>query len=342
MRSPELALELRTTRPAASPELRERVLSVAARAESPRRRRMALPPLRRLALVAAVATAVVAVSGALVYGLAESGGPGRRGPTALERAGENDRLPAHVTRSAPARGVLVDPGAKQALATPRSVAVPVTRSRLQQYGAALSVQVRDRAELSDATKRAMRVARLLGGYVAYTRYSAPTRGRGAASLVVRVPIDRVGDAVAEYSALGTILAQNVTVRDLTKAVAEQAKEIARLRAEIATLEAGGVTASERPRLAADTARLDYLTKRRRATVRRAQLARVVLELTTKPKAAAAPASRFHRTIAGAGGVLVREFELLLYAFVVAGPLLLLGGALIGAGRMRDRRLFERS
>jgi len=44
----------------------------------------------------------------------------------------------------------------------------------------------------------------------------------------------------------------------------------------------------------------------------------------------------------AGGVLLREGEILLYALIVAGPLLLLGAAFIAAGRLRDRRLFERS
>jgi hypothetical protein len=89
------------------------------------------------------------------------------------------------------------------------------------------------------------------------------------------------------------------------------------------------------------ARLDYLTKRRTATVRRAQLARVALELTTKKEAAAA-SGRFDRTMSDAGRVLLREAEILLYGLIVAGPLLLLGAAFIATGRLRDRRLFQRS
>jgi hypothetical protein len=328
VQSPELTLELRAARPAAPDELRERVLAVAAQAEPARERRR--PSFRRLALVAAASAAVVAVSGALIYGVANSGSPER----------QNAHRPA-VTDRAGAGTLLDDPAAKQALTPQRAAALPRTPSRLQQYAASLSIRVLDRTKLSDATKRAMRVARLLGGYVSYTRYSAPSHGRGAALLVVRVPIDRVDDAIGEYSDLGTILAQNVSILDVTKAVEEQAKEIARLRADIARLETGGVTADERARLDAEKARLDYLTKRRNATVRRAQLARVTLELTTKPKPAAAPASRFHRTLSSAGGVLLRELELLVYALIVAGPLLLLGGALVGASRVRDRRLFER-
>jgi len=65
-----------------------------------------------------------------------------------------------------------------------------------------------------------------------------------------------------------------------------------------------------------------------------------------PKPAAAPAGRFHRTIDDAASVLLRELELLVYALLVAGPLLLLGGAGVLAGRMMrrhsDRRLLERA
>jgi hypothetical protein len=333
MPSPELALEMRAARPHASDDLRERVRAVAAPAEPARRR--SFPSFRLVAVAAVPAAIVLAVSGAVIYGIATSGGANPNGVSAAERSRIHDQLPVG------AGSVSTDPGAKPVL-TPRRVAIPATPSRLQQYTAALSIQVADRAALSDATKRALRVARLLGGYVAYTHYRAPSHGRGAASLVVRVPIDHVGDAIAEYSDLGTILAQNLSILDVTKAAEEQAKEIARLRADIARLERGGVTPDERPRRDAEKARLDYLTKRRSATVRRAQLARLVLELTTKPRAVAAPASRFHRTLGNAGAVLLRELELLLYALVVAGPLLLIGAAVIGAGRFRDRRLFERS
>jgi hypothetical protein len=331
MRSPELALELRAARPVASPELRERVLAVAAR-PTPALRRFAFPSFRRLALVAAPAALALAVGGALVHGLVSSSPAEQR---------VSKEAPATVSGGGGDRqGSSVIPRALRAAKEPFS-AVPNTPVRLQRYGASLRVQVKTLDALSDSTKRAMRVARLLGGYVAYIRYSAPAHGRGSASLVVRVPVDRVQDAIEEYSDLGTILAQRVTVLDVTKRVAEQAKEIARLRTEIAKLETGGVTPAERPRLELLKARLEHLTKRRAATVRRAELARISLVLTTKPKHAAS-SSRFDRTMSDAGGVLLREAEILLYALIVAGPLLLLGAAIIASSRYRDRRLFERS
>jgi Domain of unknown function (DUF4349) len=324
MRSPELAIELHAARPVAPPELRERVRAVTGR-ELPRRRTVSLP-LRRSALVAASAALAAAVGIALVHGITSSG---REQPLTSASRG----MPAKAGHANPN---VLEPATGN---IPRALERGPTavQDRLQQYGAMLRVQVQNREQLSSATRRAMRVARLLGGYVASVQYSAPRNGRGAAALIVRVPVDRVQDAVEEYSALGTILAQKVRITDVTRAVAEEAKEIARLRTDIARLEAGGVTPAERPRLAAEQARLDYLTKRRAGTVRRAELARIALHLTTKPKPAAAAPSRFHRTMSDAGGVLVREGEILLYALIVGGPLLLLGMAAIGAARLAQRR-----
>jgi hypothetical protein len=335
MLSPELAAELRAARPAASNELRTRVFEVAAREEPPRRR-FSLPPLRRLALVAVPAVVAIAVGGALVHGLASSGPPSKRALTPQRSSG------AVTPQVAPPA---VHLGAPQTSTLDKAFrsAVPNATGRLQQYGASLRIRVKDLEGLSNATKRAMRFARLVGGYVAYVRYTNPAHDRGAASLIVRVPIDRVQDVIAEYSSLGTILAQNVSVVDVTKAVEEEAREIARLKTAIARIEAGGVTPAERYRLSELQARLAYLTKHRATTVRRAELARVVLELTTKPKKKenAAPASRFDRTMSDAGGVLLREAEILLYAFIVVGPLLLLGLGAVMLGRMQRRRFEHR-
>jgi hypothetical protein len=335
MLSPELASELRAARPVASPGLRERVLEVAARERPAREPRFSLPSFRRLALVAVPAALAVAVGGALVHGLVSSGPNGQKA------------APAPVGSGSSGSGgpTLAQPRALQLEKTPGQPysAVLPSSARLQQYGAYLRLQVEDLGALSDATKRAMRFGRLVGGYVAYVRYSSPSQGQGSASLIVRVPVDRVQNVIEEYSNLGTILSQKINIVDVTKAVEEQAREIARLKAQIAQIEAGGVTPQERYRLAELKARLDYLTKHRAATVRRAQFARVALDLATKPKhRAAASTGRFDRTMSDAGGVLLREAEILLYVLIVAGPLLLFGGAIIAASRFRDRRLFERS
>jgi Domain of unknown function (DUF4349) len=339
MLSPELATELRAARPSASPELRERVLAVAARQEPRRPHRFTLPPLRRVALVAAPALVAVAVGGALVYGLIHSGKSTQNAAPVVRTGAGGSSVAGQLNAPRPPRVV----GKDQALTgkQPFSTALPNTTSRLQQYGAFMRLQVKDLDALSDTTKRAMRFARLVGGYVAYVRYSSPAHGQGSAALIVRVPIDRVQDVIEEYSNLGTIRSQKVSVVDVTKAVEEESREIARLQLLIARLEAGGVTPAERYRLSEAKARLDYLTKHKAATVRRAQFARVTLELTTKPKHAAAAAGRFDRTMSDAGGILVREAEILLYALIVAGPLLLVGLGAVAFGRMQRRRFEDR-
>jgi Domain of unknown function (DUF4349) len=348
MPSPELALELRAARPVASSELRARVLAVAA-GEAPRRRReSSLPQFRRFAFFAVPAALAALIGIAVVHGIvnprsnavsprtgAASSAPAPQPPVVAVGPGERDIAP-------------VDPGASYGRPPTalRAAPIPNTASRLQRYGATLRVQVKNRDELSDATKRAMRVARLLGGYVAEVRYSAPRSGVGSAAIVVRVPVDRVQDAIQEYAGLGTLLAQRVSITDVTKQMQELAKEIARLRRMIAQLEAGGLTPDERPTLQAVKARLHFLTKLEAARARRAQLAKISLALITKRKAAAAPASRFHRTMSDAGSVLVREAEILVYALIVAGPLLLLGAAAMGAAhagrRRRDAQLLKRT
>jgi hypothetical protein len=68
-------------------------------------------------------------------------------------------------------------------------------------------------------------------------------------------------------------------------------------------------------------------------------------VTPTPTASGAP-GRFDRTLDDAGSVLARELEILLYALVVVGPLLALGGIAIAVGRTHrrrsDRRLLERT
>src|SRR6266576_1586390 len=156
-----------STRPSASPELRERVLAVAARQEPRRPRRFTLPPLRRVALVAAPALVSVAVGGALVHGLVHSGKSAQTlAPEVKTVAGSSAGAGQAVPL--PQRLVFSDraPTEKQ----PFSTALPNTTTRLQQYGAFMRLQVKNLDALSDTTKRAMRFARLVGGYVAYVHY----------------------------------------------------------------------------------------------------------------------------------------------------------------------------
>lgn len=336
----KLAGELRAARPIVSEGLRERV------------RALAPPPARRLELNVrrlVPAAGLVALAGALgvagVLGILH--GSSAPHPSLSSKA-TTVRVPApsvHLGAALPQGGAALE----HTGAFGRYALVP-SNVRLQQYDANLTVRVSNRDELSQKTQDALRFIRRLGGYVVWARYSAPGE-RGDSELALRIPVDHVQAAIKRFSGYGALVRQRIVLKDLQRRVDDLTARIGRLRAEMATIEqqlAGVLTPERRAalehRLQQDRLRVAALGSQKNASVRRAGLARVALTIVARPKPAAA-AGRFERTIDKAGSVLVRELEVLLYALVVAGPLLLLGLAAIVAGRgyrrRSDRRLLER-
>ncbi len=323
----KLAEELRAARPVAPEALRERVLTLA----PPPRRRLELPSLRRIVPAVALAGAAAALAVAGVAGLVHG--------SSTQRAGAP---PSEIQRSIALGKALKGSQQSPVRAAPaRTFGVVPSKNRLQQYDAFLRVRVASQDELSARTQQALRLTRKLGGYVVSANYSAPGAA-GTSSLALRIPIEHVQTAIARFSGFGTLVSQRIVLKDLQRHVDTLSARIRKLRAEIA---AGGLSQAQLDR---DRALLKALTSRRSAAVQRAQLASVALTLAVAPKHkhAAVPPGRFHRTLSDAGDVLVRELELLVYALLVAGPLLVLGGLAVLAGRMlrrrADRRLLERA
>jgi hypothetical protein len=183
----------------------------------------------------------------------------------------------------------------------------------------------------------MTLARSLGGYVGQVQYSTHAGKRGGARVVLRVPVGSVQAALTTLTGLGTILQQQTGILDVTRRADRESRQISKLKQQLQTAspqEAPGIRAHLRTLLA-----------KHRGLLRSASLARIVLTLATPAQQAAAP-DRLHRTLDDAGGVLLRELEFLLYALVVAGPLLLIGGVSLatarGARKRSDRRLLERA
>jgi hypothetical protein len=332
MPSSDLVVQLRGARPHAPEGLRERVRAL----PDPAQPRSFPRPSLRFATVAAGVVVAASLSAAIGYGLVSSGGS-KRQILRTEKATPS-------AKPAITRGVATAPAAKDSFAP-----VQARRPRLQQYDAWIRVRVED---LSSATKMAMRTARRLGGFVQSASYNAPGHARGESTLVLRIPVRKLPTAIAQLSELGTILGQRVQLQDVTREVDLQTRQIralikqaAQLRAQIAGT--SDPVARERLRQQLDyvLSELTALQRGRRDTVRGARLAHLSLAFTVRKPAAAAP-SRLHRTLDDAGSVLAREGEVLLYALVVAGPLLLLGGALLAAARTwtrrSDRRLLERA
>jgi hypothetical protein len=322
----QIAQELRASRPVAPTNLRERVAAL----RPPERRRTYRRPSGRLVLGLAAAALLASLVAA---GLTRA--PGNQ----QQLAGVRPRV-EHGSSVAGAQRV--PETLRNAQKTPvwaGAASVPAASpARLQRYQATLRLRVKNVDSLSSATKRAMSLARSLGGYVGQVQYSTQSGKHGSARIVLRVPVGSVQTAWARLTGLGTILQQQTGILDVTRRADREAGQIAKLQRELAT-----ASAEEAPAI---RARLRTLQAKHRRLLRSASLARIVLTLTTPAQQAAAAPSRFHRTLDGAGGVLLRELQFLLYALVVAGPLLLLGGAGIATARVvrrrSDRRLLERA
>jgi uncharacterized protein DUF4349 len=324
----KLALELRTSRPVASDGLRERVASLDAGEPAGPRWTFRLPS-RRMMLGLAGAALVASFVAAGVTGHTRS----------------SQRLSGQAPKRTMVRHFGVATGGKalennslrSVAKTPVGSVLAPNRSRLQRYDATLRLRVKDVDALSNAARRAMNLSRSLGGYVASVHYATHGAKRGGATFVLRVPVASIQTALGKLTSLGTILSQQTGILDVTRRADRESNQITKLERRLAE-----ATPEEAPAI---RLKLKTLRAKHARLLRSAQLARITLSLTTPAKQAAATPSRFDRTLDDAGSVLLRELEILVYALVVAGPLLLLGGAGILTGRrvrrQADSRLLDR-
>jgi hypothetical protein len=334
----EIVTELREKAPPAPEGLRERV-DATARSESARKvgGRWHLGLRRGLALAAAC-TVAVGVGAALVNGLTGSGKPkGLESEGALVARPQRTQAP-----TASAQRPFKRSAAKDAAGQQRAPALPPARRRLQDYDARMRLRVENAAALDRATKRAMRDTRGLGGFVASIDFGTRPEEQGDASLVLRVPVANVQEAVARYTELGTIVSQQVKINDLQPQADRLSQSATELRRRIAELVAksrgSGLTVDERIRLENARRDLQSLSGRRSRLVREASYATVTLELTTAKAAEKREEPGAFRTFwDDASKILGTELIWLLYALVVAGPFVLLAILALVAERSRRRR-----
>lgn len=326
-RNEAILRELRATAPPAPAELRERVREIARRQAQPSPRFR--PRLRPALAAATVGLVAVGVSAALVNGLTG----GDDAPTR-----ERVLAPASPAGGDAEEGSSLSGDAWRAQAAPKAATLPPGR-RLQRYEASMRIRVEERAGLSDATKQAIRDARQLGGYVVSVRYATPQDGQGDASLVVRVPVARVQEAIVRFSSLGTIVSQRISLDDIQPEADRLSRRISTLRARIAELQQrSALTPAERAELTQARRQLAVLLRSRAAVVREGTYARVALDLTARaPAEKEAAPTRFDRFLDDAGSILAQELIVLLYALVIAGPFVLLAVAAFFTERARRRR-----
>jgi hypothetical protein len=344
MTSDAILAELRAL-PGAPDSLRERVRTLT---EPQPRFAWTLPRLdvRRSLLVLAPAVVALGVGAAALHGVLADGPKTSPQPLALkaEQDGANAAGGWSATATTPSFAP-VRP------AHDRAQALPPSATRLNKYNAWLRVRVADDG-LARVTTRAMQIARGYGGYVASVDMNTPGN-RGTASLVLRIPVTKVEDAVLRLGKLGEVTAQRVRIQDLQRQANVLQRSILKLRATIAALERklanGSLSPDERLRLQyqLDEAKrtLAQNNKARATTVREGTLATVSMTFFTQP-AAAKPhhEGRLGRTASNAGEFLVRELAWLLYALIIVGPIALLAAAAVfavrGARRRSDARLLE--
>ena len=176
----QLAKELRASRPKASAALRERV-SALGPAEPAEPRWTFRRPSGRLVLGLAAAALLASLVAA---GLTRS--PGTRQLNAARPTVSHGAATAGAQGSPDA----LRSGAEKTPAPVWGSLLPAAAgaARLQRYQATLRLRVENVESLSSATRRAMRLARSLGGYVGQVQYATHGGKRGSARVVLRVPV----------------------------------------------------------------------------------------------------------------------------------------------------------
>jgi hypothetical protein len=320
-----LAAELRAARPEASAELRARVVEIAAREPATPRPLLPRRRLRRAALLLAPAAALAAVGVAAIVGATSSS------------------RPEHATTLRAAADAAAEAPAPAATA---GGALAPQKGRAQDYEALLRLRVGD---LSAQTKRALRLTRGFGGYVRSVDYGSGSEA-GSAQLVVAIPVGSVQASIVRFTALGSIVEQHVSIRDVQRELDARFRLLRSLREQIGTLRrrlgTANLPAAERrlleEALARARARLVAVRREQAEAQRGAAFATVSLSLTSRD-AAAAPSrpGRLERALDDARSILLRELVVLVYVAVVAGPLALLALLLSAGSRVHRRRSNER-
>ena len=301
-----LVAELRATAPAAPPELRLRVRELAERPRSPD---------------------WPACGGRALRGRSHHWERLRSPRRIVVAVGSNPSSHSTAVPQPSVAGLDRTAKAPETLSSAAGKAAIAPGKRAQLYEAQLTLRVDD---LSAKTQSALRETRRLGGYVRSVDYGSGAEA-GTADLVVRVPIQRVQQAIVSFSGLGKILDQHVSVRDVQTRVDRRFARITELRAEIPAL-----SGDERERAEAELARLEQAQARDR---QRTSFATVSLHLRTKEASTVVPATptRIERAFERAADVVSAELAAFVYVLLVAGPFLLLGAALVAVARVLRRR-----
>jgi Domain of unknown function (DUF4349) len=337
MTSSDLTHELRASRPAAPTALRARVREISSPQLAPSPWSRFRFPVRRAALIAIPATALLALASAGVLGITRS-----------DVSTETYREEALADKALPESQAAPSSGLSGALPPARDSAIGPTTGRAQRVSATLTVEVADADAVSRAAQDALDLTRSLGGHV--VNASVATGDEGSASLTVRVPVTKVQEAIVGLSSLGRIVSQQVTIDDLQESLDQLERREASVRGQIvrivARLETESLDAQTeailRSRLQTLRGELRGLRGGIAATNAEARMSTIQLAIVT-PGAfgAVAPPARLDRTIDEALNVLAWEAVIVLAVLIVLAPFALVAFAAWLGRRVYRRREEER-
>jgi hypothetical protein len=185
-----------------------------------------------------------------------------------------------------------------------------------------------------------------------SRSSTRRREAETAAIELRVPAQNVQRALERLAGLGTLVSQNVSVKDLQHTLQVQSEQIAQLRRRVAALHTAladpSLPDAQRVllqiQLAESKRALAQRLNARTGTVTAGTTARISLVLSTQKTSIVTPVhdrGRLGRMLHSAVGFLGLEAMIALYALIVVSPFAVLLGLGWGLSRARRRRDEER-
>jgi hypothetical protein len=352
-----LVRELRAEAPPAPPTLLERVRAIGE--QPPRRRRINLLPRRQVLALAALVVCLGAFAGLL--STVEAGGDdddAEDAPAAAELAAptvaeEEAAEPTEGSGEALSGGDELN--ANKAAQTDHERALSDTQGRFSSDRATdvklwMEVRLADADKLSDAANESMAITRELGGWIAGSEID--TQGNeGRAELALRVPVNRVEDAIVRLGELGTVTGQQVETEDLQAAIDRRELRIDSLLRAIRVLElrleTEELTPAEELNLRLDIEHrrnaLSNLRRENRSDRREAATSELTLALHTRE----APAAKEDDEGGAAGAAddalsfLADAGAIALFLVIVLSPVVLVAVLIWLALRSRTRRIETR-
>ena len=346
-----LVRELRAGAPVAPAPLRVRVRELA---EQPVRRRRALPRRRTALALAFVLVAVAAAAAEVVLtggerqSVDDEGAPVVVGASDLGGFAE-EAAPTSPSDSSPERSALRRLSKQPAtvLGDQADQAPLPPRARATDIRLWMEVRLPGADEVSDAAAEAMSITQELGGWIAAS--DIDTEGNeGRAELALRIPVERVEDAIVQLGDLGTVTGERVATVDLQTGIDRRVDRIEQLERAIRLLElrldSGTLTPDEelRVRLRIERHRnaIEDLQGANLADRREAATSELALVLHTRE--AAAKEEQDDSGAAGAAGdaldFLAAAGTIAVFLVIVLSPVVLLLVLLWLAFRARSRRV----